>query len=419
MKSKKIVLLLTDFFPYGRSEEFLTSEVDLWAKIPSARVILVPLLDLVGPKRNIPVNILVDNDLKSILKKAVNRVLFYLPIVLINPFFWKEVSRYPRVLFSKNKLRKLIAVSIFSKLISNFLKKKYHLDLLNNEVIIYSYWFYYGAYGASLLKRYNYKFRLVTRAHGADVFQNRADTNYYIPFRRFDLVKYIDNIFAVSNETIKYLHSDQGISLNKLSLSYLGVKSQSFISNYNEGANIHIVSVSSIIPVKRLELIIDSLATFKANNNSFHISWTHIGDGANKEEILSEATTTLTPMGIDVNFTGFLNNDEIFSFYRNNCIECFLNTSSSEGLPVSILEAGMVGIPVIATDVGGVREAVNESNGYLMRKDFSFDEFDRAIRHILTFKDHNKRMQISRSYTNKFNSEANFNDFIRSVLQNN
>ncbi len=38
--------------------------------------------------------------------------------------------------------------------------------------------------------------------------------------------------------------------------------------------------------------------------------------------------------------------------------DIFMNPSYSEGLPISILEAGAVGLPVIATDVGGTKEII-------------------------------------------------------------
>lgn len=40
--------------------------------------------------------------------------------------------------------------------------------------------------------------------------------------------------------------------------------------------------------------------------------------------------------------------------------------SDSEGIPVSIMEAMSFGIPVIARNVGGMSEIVNEENGLLL-----------------------------------------------------
>ena len=46
--------------------------------------------------------------------------------------------------------------------------------------------------------------------------------------------------------------------------------------------------------------------------------------------------------------------------------DAFVLASNNEGLPVAVMEALALGLPIVATDVGGVPEAVNESNGVLV-----------------------------------------------------
>ena len=53
-----------------------------------------------------------------------------------------------------------------------------------------------------------------------------------------------------------------------------------------------------------------------------------------------------------------------------SAMDGFLLTSQMEANPVSILEAMSIGIPVVSTDVGSIREAIkNEENGYLARSE--------------------------------------------------
>ncbi|MGZ4713574.1 MAG: glycosyltransferase, partial [Acidimicrobiia bacterium] len=46
--------------------------------------------------------------------------------------------------------------------------------------------------------------------------------------------------------------------------------------------------------------------------------------------------------------------------------DAFVLASSNEGLPVAIMEALALGLPVVATDVGGLREAVDARDGILV-----------------------------------------------------
>jgi glycosyltransferase involved in cell wall biosynthesis len=66
-----------------------------------------------------------------------------------------------------------------------------------------------------------------------------------------------------------------------------------------------------------------------------------------------------------LNFVGETSNVNKYLFNS----DLFMLISNYEGLPVSIIEALSVGIPIIASDVGGVNELVKEGvNGFLIPK---------------------------------------------------
>ena len=77
---------------------------------------------------------------------------------------------------------------------------------------------------------------------------------------------------------------------------------------------------------------------------------------------------------------GAIQNVEVYKYYNEHCADLFINVSSSEGLPVSIMEAISFGIPVIATDVGGTGEIVkNGISGFLINRDFETVELAKKI----------------------------------------
>ena len=66
--------------------------------------------------------------------------------------------------------------------------------------------------------------------------------------------------------------------------------------------------------------------------------------------------------------------------YGMQKFDLFLNVSSSEGLPVSIMEAQSKGIVVIATDVGGTSEIIHDRvNGFLLNKDFKVQDLSETL----------------------------------------
>ena len=91
--------------------------------------------------------------------------------------------------------------------------------------------------------------------------------------------------------------------------------------------------------------------------------------GRQAEEAIRQQAGAL-PVNIRWQITGHLSNSEILRFYRENPVDLFVNVSASEGLPVSMMEAMSYGIPVAATDVGGVSELVQPGqNGFLWAVD--------------------------------------------------
>lgn len=68
-------------------------------------------------------------------------------------------------------------------------------------------------------------------------------------------------------------------------------------------------------------------------------------------------------LGDRVQFLGWV--DDMASLYR--ATDVVLLTSRHEGTPAALIEAGAAGCPVVATDVGGVRDVVTDGvNGYLV-----------------------------------------------------
>ena len=87
--------------------------------------------------------------------------------------------------------------------------------------------------------------------------------------------------------------------------------------------------------------------------------------------------------GLNVILHGYVSNQSLINFYQNQHVDLFVNVSSSEGLPVSIMEALSFGIPVIATDVGGTSELVSDKVGELISSTFTSDSLGQNIEKLL------------------------------------
>ena len=65
------------------------------------------------------------------------------------------------------------------------------------------------------------------------------------------------------------------------------------------------------------------------------------------------------------NFTGFIQHDDIYQYYKK--LNVFVAPSTREGFGVSVLEAASTGIPSITSNVGGLKEVnIHNQTGFVI-----------------------------------------------------
>ena len=144
------------------------------------------------------------------------------------------------------------------------------------------------------------------------------------------------------------------------------------------------------------------------------MKWVHFGSGPCLLE-LKNACIAL-PKGISWEIKGHVTNQEILQFYEKNYITCFLSTSESEGLPYSMIEAASFGIPVLACDVGGVSEIVNEETGRLLCPEPIIDLWAKQVEEVLIGNLQFDRDKIITLQKENFSADKNYQKFTQSLV---
>lgn len=108
--------------------------------------------------------------------------------------------------------------------------------------------------------------------------------------------------------------------------------------------------VGRLVPVKRMDLFIRTIALLQDQGHA--IRGKVIGSGPLEEELKSLMKT----LGIEdkIEFTGFVNP----ALREINQLDVLVMPSDHEGLPMTLLEAVSLGIPVVAHNVGGIPEVL-------------------------------------------------------------
>lgn len=395
---KHTLCLYTANFPYGYGEQFIETEIEYLAN-SFRRVVIIPN-NKIGEKRPVPTNV------EVLYPNFAN----YSTLKGIKNLGW----------WFLNCIRDVFRNSEKSILLSALLRAGYNANELSDILIYknlltdtlhYTYWFSEQSMVLAILKSKQIIEYYVTRAHGYDLYEERSSNNK-IPFRNFQL-KQVDKVFLISNNGLNYISNKYPQYQNKFHLSYLGVKE--FRNNVPEAPKNNeytIVSCSRLVPLKRVELLIKGLAEIKSTK----INWVHFGDGPLNKEIRDIAQKIL-PENITATFKGHVDNIEIYNFYNCNYIDCFVNTSSMEGLPVTFMEAISFGIPIIACDVNAVKEIVNKRTGLLISPDSNAKEISEALIFTLEFyaRDIVFRESVHSFWYQHFRAEINYKLFINNL----
>lgn len=191
---------------------------------------------------------------------------------------------------------------------------------------------------------------LVSRVHGGDLYAE-AHGWATIPYQDQALAG-TTMIASVSESGRTYLVDKFPDYPNKVVVRRLGTRDLGGLAVSSSVEPLSILSVSSIDDNKRVDLIAD-VASFLATSGRL-VSWTHIGDGPGKSKLLAKLSGK--PSKLSVSLRGHLPLEEVHRELLRGNHHVFVNLSLSEGVPVSLMEAQCVGLPVVATAVGGTPE---------------------------------------------------------------
>ena len=122
-------------------------------------------------------------------------------------------------------------------------------------------------------------------------------------------------------------------------------------------------------------------------NNSINVHYNIIGDGEELPKL--KFLTHSLKLEDSIIFHGACEPHRVRDIL--NFTDIYLMASFSEGINNSALEAMSMEIPVLASDVGGMKEVVNPENGILFEK-HNYNDFVENVLNLLSDKNKMKRL---------------------------
>lgn len=262
------------------------------------------------------------------------------------------------------------------KLIKNYLKLKRHPDIVVFHSYIECYYF------LKLCKDKNIKVVMFLHSDGIPY---KMEQNYFPKIKDSYWVKYmikcqqwtaehVDRIVFIARigreNFLKYFPT---VKQEKTLVILNGIDdltddewkfSETINSDKYKHFKYRLCCVGTINFRKGQRLIVDALSKInKEKLKLIHV--TFVGEGP--ERLILEEWVRKNNIADNVEFVGSIPNNQVYKYLLASNI--YILTSNNEGLPISIIEAMRVGLPIISTKVSGIPELVTEDNGVLINPD--------------------------------------------------
>lgn len=179
------------------------------------------------------------------------------------------------------------------------------------------------------------------------------------------LAKYSDGIICNSNSSAINLIKKYGFDRNKIFVVQNGIRKIEIeeLSNlYKKVKHINTVvgTIGSLTPRKNQKLFLDMARQILEKTKNSNITFNIIGEGELRE--ILENDSKISGIESNVKFLGERN--DIYNLLMQT--DVFVMTSLYEGMPNTIMEAMMAGLPVVASNIGGNNElVVHGKTGFL------------------------------------------------------
>lgn len=297
--------------------------------------------------------------------------------------------------------------------------------------IIYSYWMNQASIGAILAGK-KLGWPVISRVHGGDLYTERYPGSF-LPWHEWK-VRNLNHLLPVSEFGQRYLQKRYPDASSHIKIFRLGVRepatdnanqTEANIAGPNQEVPFHMASCSSVISLKRVDRIMDTALALRKrwdSNPRFEksqIQWTHIGHGAGWAD-LSKRVKNINLPGLNIRLTGHMPNEQITSYYLRENVNLLVNYSTSEGIPVSIMEAFSCGIPAAAPHTGGIPEIVNSSTGILFDSGAEPDKLAQLVDNaVQSGKLAKMGAAAKKKWEKEYHLETNyrrFMDFLSSIL---
>jgi len=242
---------------------------------------------------------------------------------------------------------------------------------------------------ASILMKYFFGKKVINRLESSG---EKGDLGRIYRIKYGCLVKYswkrVDKLIAISRE----IHCNlvqAGVGTTKIVYIPNSVNTDLFkpLDGKTDETLVRILFVGRLVEVKGVDILIRALKKIFREERR-NVSLSIVGDGPMRdrlEQIASEISGQ-----VPIQFVG--QTPEVLGYYQHSHI--LVLPSFREGLPLVLLEGMACGLPVVASDIGGHREVIEDGVNGLLFPVGQVDELASRIVYLIENPDRAKKMGL-------------------------
>lgn len=276
--------------------------------------------------------------------------------------------------------------------------------------VIFATWAYPDSFASVLISKF-LKMPIITKVHGTDINEY---SQYWLRRRMISFtLNNSDKVISVS-KALKKRMIEIGVRSEKIKVIYNGINSNIFrpldrIQTRKElGISLDkkvILFVGNLRPVKGLDYLIDAFTQIAKSGN---IQLIIIGEG----ELRKHLEDKIRKYNIQdyIYMPGNRPHNEITKWMNASDLLCL--PSLSEGVPNVILESLSCGVPVVASNVGGIPEIIISSDYGITVEPGNTSELKKALLECLV-KTWNR--DLIHVYSNKFSWYNNVKEIYHEI----
>jgi glycosyltransferase involved in cell wall biosynthesis len=280
-------------------------------------------------------------------------------------------------------------------------QKLYESIIINTHLLGTTFW--------TILALFRSKdYRLVSTLHQPIIYSNiKTIKKMTFPAITKYVSKHIDDFISVSKEIADSVFEYTKRKAHYIPNSVPDIRIKKVVTGSLIDKTVRVGIIGRLTPQKNHFCFLEAakLITEKITNVHFYI----IGDGELKESLKEQVTTD--KLENYVTFTGFV--DEPAAWVKELDIVVF--SSDFEGTPLALLETMSIGVPIVATIVGGIPQVIEDGvDGLLVPPRDPVAIKDGVLR---LYKDKELYNKIHHNSTKKMQTEYNYENNVQAYTK--